>query len=48
MDLPDAHRHAVILGSMVAFYLAKDSARTPAMAGSAKQLAHAGGGLTRR
>ncbi|HEV7615888.1 MAG TPA: DUF2600 family protein [Solirubrobacterales bacterium] len=43
--LPDGQRHAVILGCMVAFYLSKDSARTPAMEPVTKQLLRAGGSL---
>jgi tetraprenyl-beta-curcumene synthase len=43
--LPDGQRHAVILSCMVALYLTKDSARTPAMTADAKQLGRAGGTL---
>lgn len=39
--------HAVLLCSMVALYLSKDSARARAMRGSSKRIAQAGGPLTR-
>ena len=41
--LPHGHRHAVIVGCMVALYLSKERARTPA----ARELARAGGSLVR-
>ena len=44
--LPDGHRHAVIFSCMVALYLTKDSARTPAMKQDAKRLVQAGGSLS--
>jgi tetraprenyl-beta-curcumene synthase len=45
--LRNGHRHAVIVASMVAMYLSKDSARTPAMRATTRSLASAGGSLTR-
>ena len=45
--LRDGHRHAVIASCMVAMYLSKDSARTPAMRASTASFARAGGSLTR-
>lgn len=45
--LRDGERHVVIAASMTALYLSKDSARSPAMRGSTKRLAAAGGALTR-
>jgi tetraprenyl-beta-curcumene synthase len=45
--LPDGHRHAVILGSMITFYLTKDSARSPALERETRQLIRAGGSLPR-
>lgn len=45
--LPNGHRHALILSCMVALYMTKDSARSPALAGDAKRLAHAGGSLSK-
>ncbi|HEV7615887.1 MAG TPA: DUF2600 family protein [Solirubrobacterales bacterium] len=45
--LPDGHRHAVIVGSMVSFHLAKESARAPGLAPETKQLLRAGGSLPR-
>jgi tetraprenyl-beta-curcumene synthase len=45
--LPNGHRHAVIVGCMVAMYLSKDSARTPAMRDATHELAAAGGSLAR-
>jgi tetraprenyl-beta-curcumene synthase len=45
--LSNGHRHAVIAACMVAMYLSKDSARTPAMRPSTAVLARAGGSLTR-
>lgn len=47
MSLPDGHRHAVIVGSMVAMYLSKDSAQAPGMRRSTKQMIRAGGSLCR-
>jgi tetraprenyl-beta-curcumene synthase len=45
--LSNGHRHAVIAACMVAMYLSKDGARTPAMRPSTAVLARAGGSLTR-
>ncbi|HEV7615889.1 MAG TPA: DUF2600 family protein [Solirubrobacterales bacterium] len=47
MTLPNGPRHAVIFSCMVTFYLAKDSAHSPAMRTEARQLAQAGGTLPR-
>jgi tetraprenyl-beta-curcumene synthase len=47
LQLPNGHRHAVIVGSMVAMYLSKDSARAPGMRRSTEQLLRAGGSLCR-
>jgi tetraprenyl-beta-curcumene synthase len=43
----DGPRHVVIVGCMIAMYLSKDSAGTPAMRESSRSLARAGGSLTR-
>jgi tetraprenyl-beta-curcumene synthase len=45
--LKGAETHLVLLCSMVALYLSKDSARTPAMWDSSRRIAQAGGSLTR-
>lgn len=45
--LKGAETHAVLLCSMVALYLSKDSARTDAMCDSSKRIAQAGGPLTK-
>jgi tetraprenyl-beta-curcumene synthase len=45
--LKGAETHAVLLCSMVALYLSKDSARTNAIRGSSKRIGQAGGPLTR-
>ncbi|HXB65758.1 MAG TPA: DUF2600 family protein [Solirubrobacteraceae bacterium] len=45
--LPDGARHAVIVACMVAMYLSKDSARSPAMRAGTRSLAAAGGSLPR-
>ena len=47
LQLPNGHRHAVIVGSMVAMYLSKDSARTSEMRPSTRVLVRAGGSLCR-
>jgi hypothetical protein len=44
--LRNGPRHAVIFACMIAMYLSKDSARTPAMRASTRELARAGGTLT--
>lgn len=45
--LRNGHRHAVIAACMVAMYLSKDSARTPAMRPTTDSFVAAGGSLTR-
>ncbi len=45
--LPNGHRHAVIAACMIAMYLSRDSARTPAMRATTGKLIDAGGSLTR-
>jgi tetraprenyl-beta-curcumene synthase len=45
--LPDGERHALIAACMVAMYLSKDSARTPAMRETSTTLVRAGGSLSR-
>lgn len=47
LRLRHGERHAVLLGCMIALYLSKDSARTPAMRSSTRQIARAGGTLPR-
>ncbi len=44
--LPDGARHAVVVASMTAMYLSKESARAPPTRASTRRLAHAGGSLT--
>lgn len=43
--LPGAARHSVVLSSMVAFFLSKDSVRAPELRASARELRRAGGPL---
>jgi tetraprenyl-beta-curcumene synthase len=43
--LPDGARHAVIAACMIAFYLSKDSVRTPELRRGTRKLRHAGGPL---
>jgi tetraprenyl-beta-curcumene synthase len=43
--LPDSERHTLIVACMVAMYLSKDSAQTPAMRHDTKRLLLAGGSL---
>lgn len=43
--LPAGARHAVLLSSMIAFFLSKDSVRTPELRASANRLRRAGGPL---
>jgi hypothetical protein len=43
--LPRGSRHAMIAACMIAFYLSKDSVRTPAMRASTRKLRRAGGPL---
>lgn len=45
--LRDGHRHALIAGCMIAMYLSKESARTPALREGTVGFARAGGSLTR-
>src|SRR6185312_2149162 len=45
--LPGGERHALIVASMFALYLSKNSALTPAMRPTTEQLVSAGGSLTR-
>jgi tetraprenyl-beta-curcumene synthase len=45
--LPNGHRHAVIAACMIAMYLSKDDARTPATLPDTRRLVNAGGTLTR-
>jgi tetraprenyl-beta-curcumene synthase len=45
--LPDPQKHILIMASMLAMYLSKDSARTPDMHDSTQHVAEAGGSLTR-
>lgn len=45
LSLPDGERHAVLIACMVALYLSKDSARTPAMRDATRRIARAGGAL---
>ena len=46
-SLPDGERHTLIVACMVAMYLSKDSARTPALRETTASLVGAGGSLTR-
>jgi len=43
--LPDGARHAALAACMIAFYLSKDSMRTPELRASARELRRAGGPL---
>ncbi len=45
--LRHGHRHVVIIASMVAMYLTRDSSRTPERRQTTKRLAHSGGTLSR-
>lgn len=47
LALPDGERHGVLLASMIALYLSKDSARSPALQQMTLRIAGAGGTLTR-
>jgi tetraprenyl-beta-curcumene synthase len=44
--LRDGHKHILIVSCMVAMYLSKDSARSPAMRDTTRLIADAGGSLT--
>ncbi len=46
-ELPGGERHTLIVACMVAMYLSKDSAATPALREGTKELVEAGGPLTR-
>jgi hypothetical protein len=46
-NLPNAHRHAVIVVCMVAMYLSKDSARTTATQVNTNRIMHVNGNLGR-
>ncbi len=46
LSLPHGHRHAVMLGCMVAMYLSKDSAGTSEMRATTARIRQAGGTLT--
>jgi len=46
--LPDGERHTVIVSSMIALFLSRDSARAEDLAASTRELIAAGGTLTRR
>jgi cytochrome P450 len=46
-DLPNGERHHVLISSMAAMYLSKDSVRTPQTRALTRSLTHAAGGLTR-
>jgi len=46
-ELPNGHRHTVILACMIAMYLSKDSANTAEFRASTRKLIEAGGSLTR-
>jgi tetraprenyl-beta-curcumene synthase len=43
--LPGGTRHSVVLSSMIAFFLSKQSARVPELRASARELRRAGGPL---
>jgi len=45
--LRNGHRHATVVACMVAMYLSKDGARTPALSKSTRHILAAGGSLTR-
>lgn len=45
LSLPDGERHGMLIACMIALYLSKDSARTPAMRDATRRIAHAGGPL---
>jgi tetraprenyl-beta-curcumene synthase len=47
LRLPNGERHAVLVACMTAMYLSKDSARSPELNASTRDLVHAGGSLTR-
>jgi tetraprenyl-beta-curcumene synthase len=45
--LRNGHRHAVVAAAMIAMYLSKDAARTPALHAGTRILVRSGGSLTR-
>jgi tetraprenyl-beta-curcumene synthase len=45
LSLPDGTRHSIIVGSMVAMYLSKDSVRSPALKEDTHSLVKSGGSL---
>ncbi|MDQ2629934.1 MAG: tetraprenyl-beta-curcumene synthase family protein [Actinomycetota bacterium] len=47
LRLPDGERHGTLIACMIALYLSKDSARTPAMRETTRRIARAGGLLPR-
>ena len=47
VDLPDGHRHAVIVCCMITFYLASESVRGPELRPHTERMIHAGGSLSR-
>lgn len=47
LQLPNGRRHAVLVACMSAMYLSKDSMRVPELRDTTRQLARAGGSLTR-
>lgn len=47
LSLPDGHRHAVIVASMAALFLSKESAHTPTMRQRTRAFADSGGSLVR-
>jgi tetraprenyl-beta-curcumene synthase len=47
ISLPRGEHHTLIVGCMLAMYLSKDSARTPAMRETTRELTRAGGTLTK-
>lgn len=46
LRLPNGERHAVLVASMIAMYLSKDTARSPELRATTRDLARAGGSLT--
>jgi tetraprenyl-beta-curcumene synthase len=47
LRLPNGERHAVLVACMIAMYLSKDTARSPELRATTRDLARAGGSLTR-
>ncbi len=46
LRLPNGERHAVLVACMIAMYLSKDTARSPELLATTRDLARAGGSLT--